>query len=186
MHRNLAETVLGAAVLLTAAGFLFYFSQNISHAPDDGYTLSAAFTKTDGIETGTAVRVSGIPVGKITAMRLNPETYQAEVVMTIENSVKLPRDTAAVVASAGMLDGKFISLEPGADEDLLVDGDRLEYTQSPPGLEQLLGQVIFSLNKESKKEDGTKSDSAPASVPATPAAPASVGGEAPAESTDTP
>lgn len=151
MQRNLAETVLGAAVLLIAGGFLFYFSQNISRAPADGYHLTAAFTKSDGIDLGTVVRVSGINVGKITAMKLNPETYQAEVQMTIENDVKLPTDTAAVIASAGLLDGKFISLEPGADEETLKDGDRLEYTQSPPGLEQLLGQVIFSLTKDDKK-----------------------------------
>lgn len=180
MQRNLAETVLGAAVLLIAGGFLFYFSQNISRAPSDGYTLTAAFTKSDGIENGTVVRVSGINVGKITAMKLNQDTYQAEVQMTIDKAVKLPTDTAAVIASAGMLDGKFISLEPGADDDILKDGDRLEYTQSPPGLEQLLGQVIFSLNKDGKKEDSkaveasTPAAVTPRGVPATPEAPASV------------
>ncbi len=170
MQRNLAETVLGAAVLLIAAGFLFYFSQNISRAPSNGYTVTAAFTKSDGIDTGTVVRVSGINVGKITAMKLNPETYQAEVEMTIDSSVKLPLDTAAVIASAGLLDGKFISLEPGADEETLKDGDRMEYTQSPPGLEQLLGQVIFSLTKDDKKDDGKPAGGAPHA----PAAPASV------------
>ena len=169
MQRNLAETVLGAAVLLIAAGFLFYFSQNISRAPADGYKLTAAFTKTDGIDAGTVVRVSGIPVGKITATRLNPETYQAEVEMTIDSTVQLPTDTAAVVASAGMLDGKFISLEPGADEEMLKDGDKLEYTQSPPGLEQLLGQVIFSLNKDDKGGTGKSSG-----APRAPTPPASV------------
>lgn len=172
MQRNLAETVLGAAVLLIAAGFLFYFSQNISRAPSNGYTLSAAFTKSDGIEAGTVVRVSGINVGKITAMKLNPETYQAEVEMTVDSAVKLPLDTAAVIASEGMLGGKFISLEPGAEEDMLKDGDRLEYTQSPPGLEQLLGQVIFTLTNNDDKKD------APAATgngaPRAPAAPASV------------
>lgn len=170
MQRNLAETVLGAAVLLIAGGFLYYFSQNISHAPSNGYTLTAAFTKSDGIDTGAVVRVSGINVGKITAMKLNPETYQAEVEMTIDSSIKLPLDTAAVIASAGLLDGKFISLEPGADEETLKDGDRLEYTQSPPGLEQLLGQVIFSLTKDDKKDEGKKDSGAPRA----PAAPASV------------
>lgn len=168
MQRNLAETVLGAAVLLIAGGFLFYFSQNINRAPSDGYQLTAAFTKSDGIDVGTVVRVSGITVGKVTGLKLNTETYQSEVGMTIDNGVKLPVDTAAVIASAGMLDGKFISLEPGADEETLKDGDRLEYTQSPPGLEQLLGQVIFSLNKDDKKGD------APSAAPKAPTPPASV------------
>ena len=171
MQRNLAETVLGAAVLLIAGGFLFYFSQNIGRAPSNGYTLNAAFTKSDGIDAGTVVRVSGINVGKITAMKLNPETYQAEVEMTVDSAVKLPLDTAAVIASEGMLGGKFISLEPGADEETLKDGDRLEYTQSPPGLEQLLGQVIFALTSNDKKDSDKP---AAKGAPRAPAAPASV------------
>ena len=170
MQRNLAETVLGAAVLLIAAGFLFYFSQNISSAPSNGYKVLASFTKIDGLDSGAIVRVSGITVGKITAMKLNTESYQADVEMTIDSSVKLPLDTAAVIASEGMLGGKFISLEPGADEETLNDGDRLEYTQSPPGLEQLLGQVIFSLNKDDKKDDSKSA----AKAPAAPRQPASV------------
>ncbi len=170
MQRNLAETVLGAAVLLIAAGFLFYFSQNISSAPSNGYKVLAAFSKIDGLDSGATVRVSGITVGKITAMKLNTESYQADIEMTIDNSVQLPFDTAAVIASEGLLGGKFISLEPGADEEMLKNGDRLEYTQSPPGLEQLLGQVIFSLTKDDKKDSGKPASGAPAA----PRAPASV------------
>ncbi len=174
MQRNLAETVLGAAVLLIAGGFLLYFSQNISHAPSNGYTLSAAFTKADGIDSGAIVRVSGITVGKITAMKLNPDTYQAEVEMTVDSNVKLPLDTAAVIASEGMLGGKFISLEPGADEEILKDGDRLEYTQSPPGLEQLLGQVIFTLTNNNDDKKDAPAPAAGTGAPRAPAAPASV------------
>ena len=39
---------------------------------------------------------------------------------------------------------------------MIENGGQIEYTQSPPGLEQLLGQVIFSINK------GKEDDSAPA------------------------
>ena len=31
---------------------------------------------------------------------------------------------------------------------MLENGGQIEYTQSPPGLEKLLGQVIFSMNKD--------------------------------------
>lgn len=173
MQRNLAETVLGAAVLLVAAAFLAYFSRNVGAGHVDGYTVTAAFTKVDGLETGTPVRVGGITVGKVTGLQLNPDTYQAEVSMAIDDGVKLPLDTGAVIASAGLLDGKFLSLEPGADEETLKDGDRIEFTQSPPGLEQLLGQVIFSLTKDDKKDDAPAKPRG-AAPPAPPARPASV------------
>ena len=152
MHRNILETVLGAVVLLVAAGFLFFFTRVTDIRPADGYTLTALFSKIDGLQAGAPVRVSGVKVGQVTGFSLDPGNYRAVVTMTIDNGVRLPRDTAAVVASAGLLDGKFMTLEPGADEEMLSPGDRIEYTQSTPSLEQLLGQVIFSVTD--KKNGG--------------------------------
>lgn len=158
MQRNIMETVLGGVVLLVAAGFLFFFYRATDIKPVGGYALTAHFSKVDGLQTGAPVRVSGVKVGQVTSFALDPKTYMAVVTMNIEDSIKLPKDTAAVVASAGLLDGKFMTLEPGSDEETLKPGERIEYTQSTPSLEQLLGQVIFSLNKD--KKDGDKKDSA--------------------------
>lgn len=165
MQRNFAETVLGAAVLLVAAGFLFFFSRHIDAANIDGYNVTAAFTHVDGLEIGTPVRIGGIVVGKVTKLALDPDTYRAVATLTINRDIKLPTDTSAVIASAGLLDGKYLTLQPGGNEEMLADGGRIDYTQSPPGLEQLLGQVVFSLtnNKDDKKS--------PAAAPGAPAAP---------------
>jgi phospholipid/cholesterol/gamma-HCH transport system substrate-binding protein len=172
----MVETVLGAAVLIIAAVFVFYFSRSVdAGAGGDGYRLTAAFAKIDGIDAGAPVRISGINVGKVTALTLNPETYQAEVTMLINRDVKLPRDTAAVVTSAGLLDGKFMTLEPGGDEEFLADGEAIEYTQSTLSLEQLLGQVVFSLTKDDKKDgNAAPAPSNGRGVPAAPTPPASV------------
>lgn len=152
MQRNLVETLLGAAVLFIAAVFLVYFSRSVDATGGDGYRLIAAFAKADGVETGTSVRISGVPVGRVVSLSLIPDTFQAEVTMLIRSDVRLPRDTAAVIASAGLLDGKYITLEPGGDEETLSPGERVEFTQSPPGIEQLLGQAIFNLsNKNDEK-----------------------------------
>ncbi len=172
MQRNMVETILGAAVLIVAAAFLFYFTRSVGATGGaDGYPITAAFSKIDGVDAGTPVRISGITVGKVTSLELNPETYQAVATLHINNDVKLPRDTAAVITSAGLLDGKFMTLEPGADDEVLEPGDAIEYTQSTLSLEQLLGQVVFSLTK------GDEKDAAPAtnnSRPRAPAVPASV------------
>jgi len=39
----------------------------------------------------------------------------------------------------------------GGSEDMLEDGDAIEYTQASQNLEQLLGEFIFSMNKDDKK-----------------------------------
>lgn len=162
MQRNVVETILGAVVLLIAAGFLFFFQRTADIRPASGYEVIASFSQIDGLEAGSPVRISGIKVGQVTGMRLNHDTYQAEVVMNIDNGVKLPRDTAAVIASAGLLDGKFMTLQPGSDdEDFIGAGERIDYTQSTPSLETLLGQVIFSLTDKGDKKDGEGASATP-------------------------
>lgn len=162
MQRNMAETVLGAVVLLVAGAFMFFFYRTSDIAPQSGYQLTAEFDKVDGLENGAPVRIGGVKVGQVLGFELNAQTYRAIVHLSIDNQIKLPVDTAAVIQSAGLLDGKFMTLQPGNEDDMLKAGGKIEYTQSTASLEQLLGQVIFSLTKD-KDED--KAEAAAATAP---------------------
>jgi phospholipid/cholesterol/gamma-HCH transport system substrate-binding protein len=162
MNKNIFETILGAVVLVVAALFIIFASKTAQITPSAGYEISAAFNKVDGLEAGSVIKIGGVKVGQVTKIELDPATYQAMVMMNINNDVKVPADTAAVISSAGLLDGKFLSLEPGGDEVMLEAGDRIEYTQSTPSLEQMLGQVIFALTKDDKKDE---KPSQPAEMP---------------------
>lgn len=164
MQRNIAETVLGAVVLLVAGGFLFFFYRTTDIKPASGYELVASFSKIDGLEAGSPVRISGVKVGQVLGFELDKDTYHAIVHMNIDSSIKLPKDTSAIVASAGLLDGKFMTLQPGGDSEMLPPGGRIEFTQSTPSLEQMLGQVIFSVTKNNKSGSDDKDD-APAATP---------------------
>ena len=148
MQRNIVETILGAIVLLVAGLFALFFYRTTDIRPATGYELTAAFSKIDGLDAGAPVRVSGVKVGQVLGFTLDPKSYRAIVSLNINSDIQLPKDTAAVVASSGLLDGKFMTLEPGADDEMLKPGDRIQYTQSTPSLEQMLGQVIFSLTKD--------------------------------------
>ena len=162
MKRNVIETVLGALVLTVAAVFVAFTYSTANIGTVSGYTVSAEFDRIGGIEIGSDVRISGIKVGSIVDFKLDPDTYLASVVMSIDEQYKLPMDTAAVITSEGLLGGKFMSLEPGGDEETIPAGGRIAYAQSTPSLEQLLGQVIFSLTK-STGGDTSNSETAPAS-----------------------
>lgn len=154
MKRNSVETLMGAVVILLAVAFVYFFQKTTDIGRADGYELQARFTKIDGLNRGTPVRVSGVDVGKVTDFDLDPETYLAIVKMNIQDGIELPFDTAAVISSESLLGGKYLSLEPGADSEMLKDGDTIEYTQSTPGLEALLGQAIYSFSKDDSKTSG--------------------------------
>ena len=64
--------------------------------------------------------------------------------MSISDAVQLPTDSSAGVVSDGLLGGKFMSLSPGADDDVLGPGEEIRFTQASINIEQLLGKFMFS------------------------------------------
>jgi len=163
MQRNIFETILGAVVLLVAAGFLLFFYRSTDIKPATGYEITAEFDNVDGLQGGSPVRISGVKVGQVLGFEMNPKNYRAVVHMNIDSAVKLPVDSSAAITSAGLLDAKFLTLQPGGDDEMLKSGGKIEYTQSSVSLEKMLGQFIFSVSKNSKKgDDGDSDDAAPA------------------------
>lgn len=157
MSRNAVETVMGAVVLLVAAVFLFFaYTTSRVHAVS-GYEVTARFTRVEGLRDGGDVRVSGIKVGSVVSQTLDPKTFLAVVRMSIDPSVKLPVDTVATIASAGLLGDKYLALEPGNEDQTIPAGGTIEHTQAPMSLESLIGQYIFSQGQgggQQKKSDG--------------------------------
>jgi phospholipid/cholesterol/gamma-HCH transport system substrate-binding protein len=152
MKYNVFETILGAVVLLVAGFFLSYGykTANVSKG-SDGYEVIAYFSGIGGLSVGDDVQISGVKVGTVSAVDLDQATYLARVHLAIAPEYKLPVDTAALISSESLLGGKYLALEPGADEEMLEDGGRIEFTQAPQNLEQLLGQFIFSMQDDGKK-----------------------------------
>ena len=143
MSRSLVETLLGAAVLAVAIGFVVFAYTRSGVATVSGYEVSAAFNRVDGIANGSDVRIGGIKIGSVIERELDPVTFQAVLHMSIDETVELSVDSTAAVVSDGLLGGKFIDIQPGAEEALLADGGRIAYTQSSLLLEELIAKFAF-------------------------------------------
>ena len=144
MKRNIVESVLGAIVLLVAASFFFWAYARADVGDPGGYTLVAKFDRIDGLDPGGPVRISGIRVGQIISMDLDPVSFRAQVRFSIANNIELPADSSAQILSASLLGGKYLAVIPGGDDVMLADGGEIEYTQSSVNFEDLIGQFMFS------------------------------------------
>ena len=142
MANNTVETLIGAAVLCVAGGFLWYASQNADFGGGGSYPLTASFFKADGIGTGGEVRVSGVKVGTVETVVLDEATYQAKLTFAMRDGVRLPSDSSARIASDGLLGGAYVSIEPGGSEYFLEPGEAIEHTQGSVSLLDLIGKVI--------------------------------------------
>lgn len=142
-RRNPIETVLGAVVLVSAAMFLAFAYSAADLRAVTGYDVTATFLKVGGLERGSDVRVSGINVGTVTDQRLDPQTFEAKVTMSISADVTLPTDTTAAIVSDGLLGGKYINLVPGQDAERIAAGGTISHTRDFQSLEDLVGEIIF-------------------------------------------
>ncbi|MEM7679693.1 MAG: outer membrane lipid asymmetry maintenance protein MlaD [Pseudomonadota bacterium] len=151
MKRSVVETLLGAVVIIVAAVFFLYSAEMAGVNTPTGLIITADFSEIGGLKAGDAVQISGVKVGSVANVELVPESYLARVTMNVDASVELPTDTGALISSESLLGGRYLALEPGADEIFLENGGHINYTQAPQNLEQLLGQFIFNAADESSE-----------------------------------
>jgi len=144
MASNVAETLIGAAVLAVAGGFLVYGAQtaDIGGVRSGYYDVKAPFRKAEGLTVGADVRVSGVKVGAVTDLTLDLKTYRAVANLSIEEKYPLPEDSSVTIATEGLLGGSFVAIDPGSSDFMLADGDTIEHTQGSVNLLDLLGKAI--------------------------------------------
>ena len=147
MKKNPLETIMGFFVLIFALVFAVFALLHVDTKRVKGYQLNANFLKTGGLEAGADVRISGVKVGSVLSTSLNKDTYTADVVLSIDPTVRLPLDTSATIADLGLMGGKYIRLEPGKSQAFLVAGDKLRHTKNYKSLEDSVSEFIFLSTK---------------------------------------
>lgn len=149
---------MGLAVIAAVmAIFLAVVLSRSEIAPKEGgryYQLYARFNRTDGLQVGDIVRLSGIDVGRVTDAVLDDD-FKAILKMEVKEEVKLPDDSSAAIVSFGIMGKKYIEIEPGGSEDLLKSGDEFAYTQDAMVLEELIERIIGigKAKRQNKKEN---------------------------------
>ncbi len=143
MGRNVIETVMGGVVLLVAGMFVFFAYGTAQVGTTAGYDITASFYKIGGISPGSDVRINGIKIGTVKDRRLDRETFDAIVVMSIDPDVTLPTDTEATIASEGILGGLYVRLLPGQAKERIAEGGAIAKTRDYRSLEDQVGEIIF-------------------------------------------
>ena len=163
MNNSVVETIIGAIVVAVAVVFLIFVYQSSVKAETGGYEVTAKFSRVDGVVAGTDVRMSGIKIGMVSSLELDPKSYMAVLHISIRGDVKLPADSSVRITSEGLLGGNYLSIEPGGDDKMIPPGGEIENTQGAVDLIGLLGKAMYG--------GGENAGPAPAPAPATTPAP---------------
>lgn len=188
MSRSKTDFWVGLFVLLGAAALVFLALRagnlsTFSFAPT--YSLTAHFNNVGALKPGAPVKSAGVTIGRVASIDFDNQLFQAVVYIDVEQNRKFPIDSSISILTAGLLGEQYLGIDPGGEEKDLVDGEKIQYTQSAVVLENLISQFLFSSADRqgtAESNDATSGESgAPAGNAAAPTnngAPA--GGNAPA------
>jgi phospholipid/cholesterol/gamma-HCH transport system substrate-binding protein len=162
-----AEALVGLLVVLVAVWFGWYaWGRTGGGRAANAIRVNAQFQSVAGINVGTDVRIAGLKVGQVAGQRLDPKTFQAEVVLALDPATKVPADSSAAITSEGILGGSYIALIPGGDSTPLKDGDTILDTQGSVDLMSMVGQFINRSGGDSASKGGSSTPATSASTPA--------------------
>ena len=153
MDRTTLDLWVGAFVVagVLALTFLAFKVGNLSsYNASESYTLKASFNNIGGLKTTASVRSAGVLIGRVTEIKLNPQRYEAEVTLSIDKRYQFPKDSLISILTSGLLGEQYIGLKPGADDDMLKNGDAIKQSRSALVLEDLIGQVVASKAESAK------------------------------------
>jgi len=143
---NRTEALVGLAVVLIALAFVLFAWQRTGGGAligsGGGMRVTALFPSANGIAVGTDVRVAGLKVGQVAAQRLDPQSYQAEVTLALDEALKIPADSSAAITTESLLGGSYVALLPGGATESMKDGDVIVETQGSVDMMSLIGGVI--------------------------------------------
>jgi len=135
-------------------GALFLLAMEVSNLTEfrqqhQGYRIHARFQNVGTLKVRAPVKLAGVPIGRVSAITLDPERFDAVVEMRIQPRYHLPDDSIASIYTSGLLGEQYVAIEPGGSPDYLTDGDEIEITQSALVLEELIGKFLVKSTEES-------------------------------------
>lgn len=156
MRQRGIEIIVGLLMLAGIIAFIvlaFKVSGFTTFTDAETYKITAEFTNVGDLKVRAPVTVAGVNIGQVTKIKLDPQTYKAVVVMKILNTHKnIPTDSTANIFTAGLLGANYISITPGFENEFLKDNGVIENTNQALILQNLIGQLMYSLQNKDKEK----------------------------------
>ena len=168
LNKRTVDFFVGLFVLIALLALVvlaFRVSGLVHVGTDDTYQVSADFDNIGGLQARAAVRIAGVDIGTVKSIDLDEKTFQAHVVLSIKNKFKhIPDDSTANIYTQGLLGANYVNIVPGFNNTMLKNGSVISNTQSAMILENLIGQLLFSMKGGSKEKSSDSPSSAPAKI----------------------
>ncbi|WP_199430383.1 MCE family protein [Qaidamihabitans albus] len=151
-----AMTLL-VVVGLVAAGALWWIFSG-----DGDRRVTAYFSRTVGVYSGSDVRVLGVRVGQVDAVM--PRGDRVEVTMRLDHDVPVAAGTSAVIVAPSVVADRYVQLSTlGREGERIADGAMIpvERTATPVELDELyasLNDLVSAIGPDGANSEGALSE----------------------------
>ncbi|WP_321324638.1 outer membrane lipid asymmetry maintenance protein MlaD [Thiomicrorhabdus sp.] len=149
------EIWVGAFVLMSILALVmiaFQVSNFSSFKEKPSYQVSALFDNIGGLKVRAPVKISGVVIGRVTNITVDPRSFKARVSMKIDKTYNdLPMDSSASILTSGLLGDQYVGIDIGGEEEVLKNGSEIELTQSALVLENLISQFLVKFSDSGDK-----------------------------------
>jgi phospholipid/cholesterol/gamma-HCH transport system substrate-binding protein len=150
-HTLLNVSIFTVAMLLVAAMLVVVFGQ-FRFASEEDY--HATFTDASRLKAGQDVRIAGVPVGKVGAVKLNPDNT-VDVAFNVDKRYQLYTSTRAVVRYQNLVGDRYLEITAGPGElRKIPPGSTIPRENTQPALD--LDALLGGLRPVLKGLDGAK------------------------------
>lgn len=143
--------VFTVIMLLVAAGLIVVFGE---FRFTSGNTFHANFTNAARLKTGQDVRIAGVPVGAVQAVKLKPDNT-VDVTFDVNDRYQLYTSTRAAIRYENLVGDRFLEISSGPGElRKLPAGSTIAKENTDPALD--LDALLGGLRPVLKGLDGNK------------------------------
>jgi len=154
MKREIKIGLFLSGAILILAVFIFIVGDLTTIFQKPGYPLYLYFDSAAGLEKKTVVKLAGVNIGYVDAIRL--KEGQAEVTLDINNNVRLRKGSTATLAALGLLGEKYLEILPGKQQSFCQPGDTIAVLASV-SFDQL-GSELVTVSDDIKETGKTLRD----------------------------
>lgn len=143
MKKNWFESIIGTVILFFSIyALVVFFDKNSNPENNEIKQIRAKFLKLGGVIVGNDVKLRGIKVGTVSKIIID-ENYFAEVTISIDNAINIPKDSDLSIQSEGILGNKYLSINPGNESKFLDSNNYFSKVKDYESIEDQVSKIIF-------------------------------------------
>lgn len=148
METRAGYIAVGSFVLVLTAAFFIFIGWLTATTFEEGENVYLTYFtgSVTGLQSGSQVRLNGIPVGAVTELGFDPDDpRRIRARLELAPGTPVVTGSVAAMAMAGLTGGSFIEIQPGDGDQPIEAAPGEEFPVIPSAPPATLGAVVSSL-----------------------------------------